>query len=210
MCADDVRGTQEPVTRMRRCQIARIDERMTRPHRRRRVRGFAPSWIIYAYTSSGLASSQRIVCSIFFGSLRISQLREFCGWRRSNQRLQRAWIYSGPGEAGASVGPSNSPRERAEVCPINAGDHPRVTHRSCVAYHEARMTTLERLIALARFGPRWAWRRFHQVAQSLGLFQVAASRAQACAAKGTFLIAVVNCTMQANRLFADQASCHNK
>jgi hypothetical protein len=64
VCADDVRGTQEPVTRMRRCQIARIGEQMTRPHRRRRVRGFAPSWIIYAYTSSGLTSSQRIVCSI--------------------------------------------------------------------------------------------------------------------------------------------------
>ena len=37
---------------------------------------------------------------------------------------------------------------KEDVCPINAGDHPRVTHRSCVAYHEARMTTLERLIAL--------------------------------------------------------------
>ncbi len=57
---------------MRRCQIARIGEQMTRPHRRRRVRGFAPSWIIYANTSSGLASSQRIVCTIFLGSLRIS------------------------------------------------------------------------------------------------------------------------------------------
>jgi hypothetical protein len=37
---------------------------------------------------------------------------------------------------------------KEDVCPINAGDHPRVTHRSCVAYHEARMTTLERLIGL--------------------------------------------------------------
>ena len=37
---------------------------------------------------------------------------------------------------------------KEDVCPINAGDHPRVTHRSCVAYHEARMKTLERLIAL--------------------------------------------------------------
>ncbi len=37
---------------------------------------------------------------------------------------------------------------KEDVCPIDAGDHPRVTHRSCVAYHEARMTTLERLIAL--------------------------------------------------------------
>ncbi len=117
MCADDVRGTQEPVTRMRRCQIARIGEQMTRPHRRRRVRGFAPSWIIYAYTSSGLASSQRIVCSISLGSLRIfHKLREIRGRRRSNQRLQRAWIHSGPRAAGESVGPSVSPRERAEAC----------------------------------------------------------------------------------------------
>ncbi len=37
---------------------------------------------------------------------------------------------------------------KEDVCPINAGDHPRVAHRSCVAYREARMTTLERLIAL--------------------------------------------------------------
>ncbi len=116
MCADDVRGTQEPVTRMRRCQIARIGEQMTRPHRRRRVRGFAPSWIIYAYTSSGLASSQRIVCAIFLGSCGFFMIWGFCGWRRPNQRLQRAWIYSGPREAGESVGPSVSPRERAKAC----------------------------------------------------------------------------------------------
>ena len=37
---------------------------------------------------------------------------------------------------------------KQDVCPINAGDPPRVTHRSCVAYNEARLTTLERLIAL--------------------------------------------------------------
>jgi hypothetical protein len=37
---------------------------------------------------------------------------------------------------------------KEDVCPINAGDHPRVTHRSCIAYREARMTPLERLIAL--------------------------------------------------------------
>ena len=37
---------------------------------------------------------------------------------------------------------------KEDVCPVNAGDHSRVIHRSCVAYNEARMTTLDRLIAL--------------------------------------------------------------
>jgi hypothetical protein len=29
------------------------------------------------------------------------------------------------------------------VCLVRPGDHPRITHESCVAYQEARMTTLE-------------------------------------------------------------------
>ena len=34
------------------------------------------------------------------------------------------------------------------VCLIMPGDHPQITHESCVAYQEARMTTLENLVAL--------------------------------------------------------------
>jgi hypothetical protein len=34
------------------------------------------------------------------------------------------------------------------VCLLDVGDHPRINHRTCVAYNEARMTTLKNLIAL--------------------------------------------------------------
>jgi hypothetical protein len=37
---------------------------------------------------------------------------------------------------------------KEDVCLLDVGDHPRVTHRTCVAYNEARLTTLEKLIAL--------------------------------------------------------------
>jgi hypothetical protein len=31
---------------------------------------------------------------------------------------------------------------------IDVGDHPRVSHKTCIAYNEARMTTLEKLNVL--------------------------------------------------------------
>jgi hypothetical protein len=37
---------------------------------------------------------------------------------------------------------------KEDVCLIDVGDHPRITHKSCVAYNEARMTTLAKLTAL--------------------------------------------------------------
>jgi hypothetical protein len=36
---------------------------------------------------------------------------------------------------------------KEDVCLLNVGDHPRITHESCVFYKETRMTTLERLLA---------------------------------------------------------------
>lgn len=35
-----------------------------------------------------------------------------------------------------------------DVCLLNAGEHPRVTHQSCVAYNEARTITLDQLTSL--------------------------------------------------------------
>ena len=37
---------------------------------------------------------------------------------------------------------------KEDVCVLSPADHPRLTHKSCVAYNEARMTTLEKLISL--------------------------------------------------------------
>src|SRR5262249_20181717 len=37
---------------------------------------------------------------------------------------------------------------KEDVCLLDAGDHPRISHKTCIAYNEARMTTLENLIAL--------------------------------------------------------------
>ncbi len=34
------------------------------------------------------------------------------------------------------------------VCLLDVGDHPRVSHKTCIAYNEARMTTLEKLKGL--------------------------------------------------------------
>ena len=37
---------------------------------------------------------------------------------------------------------------KEDVCLINVGDHPWFDHKTCIAYDEARMTTLERLQVL--------------------------------------------------------------
>jgi hypothetical protein len=37
---------------------------------------------------------------------------------------------------------------KEDVCLLDVGDHPRITHRTCIAYNQARMTTLARLTAL--------------------------------------------------------------
>ena len=34
---------------------------------------------------------------------------------------------------------------KEDVCLLDVGDHPRVSHKTCIAYNEARMTTLEKL-----------------------------------------------------------------
>jgi hypothetical protein len=34
------------------------------------------------------------------------------------------------------------------VCLLDVGDHPRVSHKTCIAYNEARLTTLEKLRVL--------------------------------------------------------------
>ena len=41
---------------------------------------------------------------------------------------------------------------KEDVCLIDVGDHPRVGHKTCVAYIEARMTTLAKLTALKEGG----------------------------------------------------------
>ena len=37
---------------------------------------------------------------------------------------------------------------KEDVCLLDVGDHPRVSHKTCIAYNEARMTTLANLRAL--------------------------------------------------------------
>ena len=37
---------------------------------------------------------------------------------------------------------------KEDVCLLDAGDHPRISHKSCIAYNEARLIALERLTAL--------------------------------------------------------------
>src|SRR5262249_11937579 len=37
---------------------------------------------------------------------------------------------------------------KEDVCLIDVGDHPRISHKTCVAYNEARMTTLSKLTGL--------------------------------------------------------------
>ena len=37
---------------------------------------------------------------------------------------------------------------KEDVCLIEVGEHARVSHKTCIAYNEARMTTLEKLIML--------------------------------------------------------------
>ena len=37
---------------------------------------------------------------------------------------------------------------KEDVCILDVGDHPRITHKTCIAYNEARMTSLENLIQL--------------------------------------------------------------
>jgi hypothetical protein len=34
------------------------------------------------------------------------------------------------------------------VCLLDVGDHPNISHKTCIAYNEARMTTLENLATL--------------------------------------------------------------
>ena len=41
---------------------------------------------------------------------------------------------------------------KEDVCLIDADEHPRVSHKTCVAYNEARMTTLAKLTALRDSG----------------------------------------------------------
>src|SRR4051794_21856112 len=37
---------------------------------------------------------------------------------------------------------------KENVCLLDVGDHPRISHKTCIAYNETRMTTLAQLIAL--------------------------------------------------------------
>ena len=37
---------------------------------------------------------------------------------------------------------------KEDVCLLDDGDHPNISYKSCIAYNEARMTTLEKLTAL--------------------------------------------------------------
>ncbi len=37
---------------------------------------------------------------------------------------------------------------KEDACLLGVGDHPRVSHKTCIAYNEARMTTLEKLKVL--------------------------------------------------------------
>ncbi|MFI5460885.1 MAG: hypothetical protein ACHRXM_36200 [Isosphaerales bacterium] len=37
---------------------------------------------------------------------------------------------------------------KEDACLLDVGDHPRISHKTCIAYNEARMTALEKLIAL--------------------------------------------------------------
>jgi len=41
---------------------------------------------------------------------------------------------------------------KEDVCLLDVGDHPRIIRKSCIAYHEARMTTLEELKLLVDGG----------------------------------------------------------
>ena len=41
---------------------------------------------------------------------------------------------------------------KEDVCLLHVGDHPRVSHETCIAYDETRMTTLEQLRALTKGG----------------------------------------------------------
>ena len=41
---------------------------------------------------------------------------------------------------------------KESVCLLDVGDHPRVSHKSCIAYNEARLTTLESLKSLQAVG----------------------------------------------------------
>lgn len=59
-------------------------------------------------------------------------------------------IISAPEIAGRVLMVSMTTYEpyKEDVCLIDTGDHPQVSHKTCVAYNEARMTTLEQLTAL--------------------------------------------------------------
>jgi hypothetical protein len=37
---------------------------------------------------------------------------------------------------------------KEDVCLLDVGDHPRVSHKSCIAYNEARVASLEKLTVL--------------------------------------------------------------
>ena len=43
---------------------------------------------------------------------------------------------------------------KEDVCILDPGDHPRISHKSCVAYNETRATSLEKLITLNAQGLR--------------------------------------------------------
>jgi hypothetical protein len=41
---------------------------------------------------------------------------------------------------------------KESVCLLEAGDHPAISHKTCIAYNETRMTSLEKLRALQQGG----------------------------------------------------------
>ena len=41
---------------------------------------------------------------------------------------------------------------KEDVCLLDVGDHPNVSHKTCIAYNQARMTTLENLTTLRDSG----------------------------------------------------------
>jgi hypothetical protein len=46
------------------------------------------------------------------------------------------------------VSVTTSEPHKEAVCLLHLGDHPTISHTSCIAYNEARMTTLQTLIGL--------------------------------------------------------------
>ena len=50
------------------------------------------------------------------------------------------------------VGMTTYENYKEDVCLLDVGDHPNISHKTCIAYNEARMTTLESLTRLGDGG----------------------------------------------------------